>query len=232
MDVDFLPRHLIMLGGSYIGLEFAQMYRRFGSARDGDRGAAAAGARARTRMFPPPSRTFSTGERHRCARQRQGAGGEESRRRHRGRDRDRAGPRDRSTARICWSRSAARRTPTISGSTRPASRPMRAATSPLTISCAPMSTGILRSATATAAARSRTRPTTNSKSSRPICSTATAAASATASWPMRSIIDPPLGRCGMTEARGAQIGPAGADGDMADGAGRPRVRAQRDARAS
>ena len=32
MDVDFLPRHLIVLGGSYIGLEFAQMYRRFGSA--------------------------------------------------------------------------------------------------------------------------------------------------------------------------------------------------------
>jgi pyruvate/2-oxoglutarate dehydrogenase complex dihydrolipoamide dehydrogenase (E3) component len=31
MDVDFLPRHLIVLGGSYIGLEFAQIYRRFGS---------------------------------------------------------------------------------------------------------------------------------------------------------------------------------------------------------
>jgi pyruvate/2-oxoglutarate dehydrogenase complex dihydrolipoamide dehydrogenase (E3) component len=31
MDVDFLPRHLLVLGGSYIGLEFAQMYRRFGS---------------------------------------------------------------------------------------------------------------------------------------------------------------------------------------------------------
>jgi pyruvate/2-oxoglutarate dehydrogenase complex dihydrolipoamide dehydrogenase (E3) component len=31
MDVDFLPPHLIVLGGSYIGLEFAQMYRRFGS---------------------------------------------------------------------------------------------------------------------------------------------------------------------------------------------------------
>ncbi len=31
MDVDFLPPHLIILGGSYIGLEFAQMYRRFGS---------------------------------------------------------------------------------------------------------------------------------------------------------------------------------------------------------
>ena len=31
MDVDFVPRHLIVIGGSYIGLEFAQMYRRFGS---------------------------------------------------------------------------------------------------------------------------------------------------------------------------------------------------------
>ena len=31
MDVDFLPKHLIVIGGSYIGLEFAQMYRRFGS---------------------------------------------------------------------------------------------------------------------------------------------------------------------------------------------------------
>jgi len=31
MDVDFVPRHLLVLGGSYIGLEFGQMYRRFGS---------------------------------------------------------------------------------------------------------------------------------------------------------------------------------------------------------
>jgi pyruvate/2-oxoglutarate dehydrogenase complex dihydrolipoamide dehydrogenase (E3) component len=31
MDVDFLPQHLIIVGGSYIGLEFGQMYRRFGS---------------------------------------------------------------------------------------------------------------------------------------------------------------------------------------------------------
>jgi pyruvate/2-oxoglutarate dehydrogenase complex dihydrolipoamide dehydrogenase (E3) component len=31
MDVDFLPEHLIIVGGSYIGLEFAQAYRRFGS---------------------------------------------------------------------------------------------------------------------------------------------------------------------------------------------------------
>lgn len=31
MDVDFIPEHLIIIGGSYIGLEFGQMYRRFGS---------------------------------------------------------------------------------------------------------------------------------------------------------------------------------------------------------
>jgi len=31
MDIDFLPEHLIVVGGSYVGLEFAQMYRRFGS---------------------------------------------------------------------------------------------------------------------------------------------------------------------------------------------------------
>jgi len=31
MDVDFLPRHLAIIGGGSIGLEFAQMYRRFGS---------------------------------------------------------------------------------------------------------------------------------------------------------------------------------------------------------
>lgn len=31
MDVDFVPEHLIVVGGSYIGLEFGQMYRRFGA---------------------------------------------------------------------------------------------------------------------------------------------------------------------------------------------------------
>ena len=31
MEIDFLPRHLLIVGGSYIGLEFGQMYRRFGS---------------------------------------------------------------------------------------------------------------------------------------------------------------------------------------------------------
>ncbi|MBD9373801.1 FAD-containing oxidoreductase [Rhizobium sp. ARZ01] len=31
LELDTLPRHLAIIGGSYIGLEFAQMYRRFGA---------------------------------------------------------------------------------------------------------------------------------------------------------------------------------------------------------
>lgn len=31
MDLDHIPKHLLVLGGNYIGLEFGQMFRRFGS---------------------------------------------------------------------------------------------------------------------------------------------------------------------------------------------------------
>ncbi len=31
LELETLPRHLVVIGGSYIGLEFAQMFRRFGS---------------------------------------------------------------------------------------------------------------------------------------------------------------------------------------------------------
>src|SRR6516165_6683334 len=31
MDIAFLPEHLIIVGGGYVGLEFGQVYRRFGS---------------------------------------------------------------------------------------------------------------------------------------------------------------------------------------------------------
>ncbi|MBT9333189.1 FAD-containing oxidoreductase [Paracidobacterium acidisoli] len=31
MDLDTLPRHLVVIGGSYVGIEFGQMFRRFGS---------------------------------------------------------------------------------------------------------------------------------------------------------------------------------------------------------
>jgi hypothetical protein len=30
MDIDFLPEHFIIVGGGYVGLEFAQIYRRLG----------------------------------------------------------------------------------------------------------------------------------------------------------------------------------------------------------
>jgi pyruvate/2-oxoglutarate dehydrogenase complex dihydrolipoamide dehydrogenase (E3) component len=32
LELDVLPQHLVVIGGSYVGLEFAQMYRRFGAA--------------------------------------------------------------------------------------------------------------------------------------------------------------------------------------------------------
>ena len=31
LQLDSFPRHLVVVGGSYIGLDFAQMYRRFGA---------------------------------------------------------------------------------------------------------------------------------------------------------------------------------------------------------
>jgi pyruvate/2-oxoglutarate dehydrogenase complex dihydrolipoamide dehydrogenase (E3) component len=31
LQLDTIPRHLVVIGGSYVGLEFAQMYRRFGA---------------------------------------------------------------------------------------------------------------------------------------------------------------------------------------------------------
>ena len=68
MDVDFLPEHLIVVGGSYIGLEFAQMYRRFGSRvtvvemaatadRPGGRGGLAGGT---GRSWKPRASTFAS----------------------------------------------------------------------------------------------------------------------------------------------------------------------------
>jgi pyruvate/2-oxoglutarate dehydrogenase complex dihydrolipoamide dehydrogenase (E3) component len=57
MHVDYLPEHLVVVGGSYIGLEFAQIYRRFGSevtiVEMGPRLSV-----ARTKTFPKPCAKF------------------------------------------------------------------------------------------------------------------------------------------------------------------------------
>ena len=66
MDVDFPPPHLIVLGGSYIGLEFAQVYRRFGSEVTCDR-ASTAVDRARGRRCLNRCGRVPQGGRHRRA---------------------------------------------------------------------------------------------------------------------------------------------------------------------
>ncbi len=170
MAVDFLPAHLVILGGSYVGLEFAQMYRRFGSA--------VTLIEAQPRLIAREDEDVSAEvarilEREEIA-LRLGAKALSVARRHNSRSRSRrrkVAPR--SKARIFWSRSGVGRTPTISGSTRPVSRSTRVATSPLMINCAPTFRASGRWATATARARSRTRPTTTTRSSPPTCSTTT-----------------------------------------------------------
>ena len=59
MDIDFLPEHLVIVGGSYIGLEFAQMYRRFGSQGDRRREGFAPHLAGKTPTSPTPSRRSS-----------------------------------------------------------------------------------------------------------------------------------------------------------------------------
>ena len=53
MEVDFLPEHLVILGGS-VGLEFAQMYRRFGKVTVVQRNSAPDPARGRGRLAGDP----------------------------------------------------------------------------------------------------------------------------------------------------------------------------------
>ena len=173
LALDRVPRHLVVVGGSYVGLEFAQMYRRFGAeVTVVEMGPRLIGARTRTSR--PRSRTSSRRRASRCAparsasasrRTRDGvavsvdcrsgrAGGGRLARAARGRPaaehrrpRARARRRRDRRARLHHGRRRSPRTCPASG----------------------------RSATATAAAPSRTRPTTTSRSSPPTCSTATTA---------------------------------------------------------
>ena len=181
LELDTVPRHLVVVGGSYIGLEFAQMYRRFGAevtvvekgaAADRPRGRGCLGGHPRASLQPKASRSAPTPTCIGFTPHADGVAvgvdcthGRSDRRRlacaarrrtpaqHR-RSRSRQGRRRDRCARLHRRR-------------RRAARPTCPASG--------------RSAIATAAAPSRTRPTTISRSSPPTCSTATAAASATAS---------------------------------------------------
>ena len=128
MEVDFLPRHLVIVGGSYVGLEFAQMYRRFGSA--------VTVIEMAPRLIPREDEDLSAAVQ--AIVEREGIAvrldAECISLAKRGDDivaTRRAAPRanPRSPARICCSRSAAGPTPTISASTGPGCAATSAATS-------------------------------------------------------------------------------------------------------
>ena len=74
LELDTLPEHLVIIGGSYIALEFAQMYRRFGAEVTVIEKGPRLASRARTRTSRPRSRrswrpraSTSTGAVHRFA---------------------------------------------------------------------------------------------------------------------------------------------------------------------
>ena len=187
MAIDTLPEHLIVAGGSYIGLEFAQMYRRFG---------------ARVTVVEYGDRLIAREDRGRVAR----SPGDPRARRHRlplsMRMRRASTGRGGSGVRV-----AARRRRPAQGRRR---QPPAAAVGrrPNTDDLGLDAAGIAdrrarlhrrrrraahqrrrasgRSATPTAAAPSRTPRTTTTRSSPTTCSTATSARSATASRRTRS----------------------------------------------
>ena len=103
LDIDFLPRHLVIVGGSYIGLEFAQMFRRFGSE--------VTILEMAPRLVPHEDEDISAAI--------QGILENEGHRRSREREMHRRLPRDRHRT-CCWPW-AADPTPTTSVSKRPAS---------------------------------------------------------------------------------------------------------------
>jgi len=64
MELDELPEHLIIIGGGYIGLEFGQMFRRFGSeVTIVQRGARLLKVRTRTSQTRSPRSCAMTGSR-------------------------------------------------------------------------------------------------------------------------------------------------------------------------
>ena len=173
LELDTVPSHLVIVGGSYIALEFAQMYRRFGARVT----VVERGPRLASREDEDVSATIKE------ILEAEGIdvvlGAEDIRitKRDKGFELTPGA----GAAPIAGQPSADGGGPATqhrrSGSARPpVCRPTPAATSSSTTRSRPTSTTSGRWATATARARSRTRRTTTSRSSPPTCSTMTRAA--------------------------------------------------------
>ncbi len=183
MEVDFLPEHLIVLGGGYVGLEFAQMYRRFGSV--------VTVIQRGPRLIPKEDEDVSEAVREIL----EGEGIRVitsapdyavSGAKVRSVSRRRTASRRAWKARTSFSPSGGCPTPTTSALTRRAWIPTTRAISRWMTGSAPMSRGSGLSATATGAVPSRIPPTTISRPSRQTCWTAPTGGSPTASRPTPS----------------------------------------------
>ena len=168
MDIDFLPTHLVILGGSYVGLEFAQMYRRFGS----EVTVIELEPRLISREDADVSQAVADFLKDEGVNVRVGSKvvGAEKQGNSIAVMVESGGRSQMLLERTCWSRPVGGRTRTTSGSTGPASSPTRAAISRWTTSCIPTSRASGRWATAMAGVRSRTRRGMISRSWRPIFS--------------------------------------------------------------
>ena len=202
LALDSVPRHLVVVGGSYVGLEFAQMYRRFGAevtvVEKGSRLIGREDDDVSDEVRRDPGGRGHRGPDRRDVHRACAARGAASRCRWIART-----ARRRPSVHMCCLRSAAVPTPTTWASTRRVWPTMPAATSLSTTRWRPTCRGSGRSATATVAAPSRTRPTTTSRSSPPTCSTAQHRAVRERVPAYALYIDPPLGRVGSDRGAGA-----------------------------
>ncbi len=220
LELDTVPEHLVIIGGSYIALEFAQMYRRFGAAgHRGREGTAADLPRGRGRLGRHPGDPGARGHRRRPRRRRHAD--RQARQRFRADAARRCRP-DRGQPPAAGD--GAGPTPTTSAWRWPA--------------CETDARGyiVVDDQLRTNVEHIWAMGDCNGKGAFTHTSYndfEIVAANLLDDEPRRVsdriptyalYIDPPLGRAGMTVDRGAQVGPKGVGGQAADDAGRPRGR--------
>ena len=199
LELDYLPSHLIVLGGGYVGLELAQAYRRFGSRVT----VIEAGPRIMSREDPDVARGGAADPRRRGHPVSARGGGHS-----RARPLRRAGRRSpcarppasgRSRAATSWLPPGACRIPPASGWSRPGSSWTSAATSASTSGWRQVRPMSGRSANAPVARNSRT-PRSTISGSFATTSPAEAAARDDRLVPYCMFTDPPLAHVGLSES--------------------------------